>query len=285
MRKQLNTGLSIALVPLVIILMTYMFSSCSSADGNNPGHEYMMDMGHSVSYEANMYDEFYYNRWDPEQYYKLSAPRSSVPGTIPRGEAGIHQYYTTHIPEKYVEALQDEEINGSVPYYYGDTEEERQRAIKEIINNPLPITKQSLANGKELFDVDCAICHGPKADGNGYLVRDGGKFPAQPANLVSDDFISSSNGRFYHAIMHGKNVMSSYADRLSYTERWEVIQYIRSLQAAAKGKVYNETENTLNTTDKVGASINSAPTSSSNGSETTVIHVGMTVDSTKSSTH
>lgn len=74
----------------------------------------------------------------------------------------------------------------------------------------------------------------------GYLVRDDGKYPAQPAILVSDEFIAASNGRFYHAIMHGKNVMGAYSDKLSYKERWEVIQYIRSLQAQAKGLKYDE---------------------------------------------
>jgi hypothetical protein len=34
-----------------------------------------------------------------------------------------------------------------------------------------------------------------KADGGGYLVRDnGGKYPAQPANLVDSQFVFSTNG-------------------------------------------------------------------------------------------
>lgn len=32
--------------------------SCSPADGNNSGHEYMPDMAHSVAYEANV-DNYY----------------------------------------------------------------------------------------------------------------------------------------------------------------------------------------------------------------------------------
>ena len=65
-----------------------------------------------------------------------------------------------------------------------------------------------------MYDIYCGICHGEKADGNGYLVRDDGKYPAQPAILVSDEFIAASNGRFYHAIMHGKNVMGAYSEKL-----------------------------------------------------------------------
>jgi hypothetical protein len=71
----------------------------------------------------------------------------------------------------------------------------------------------------------------------------------QPANFLLDDLINSSNGRYYHAIIYGKNLMGGYADKLSYEERWNVIQYIRSLQAASKKLEYSEKANTFNTTD------------------------------------
>ena len=68
--------------------------------------------------------------------------------------------------------------------------------------------------------------------GLGYLVReDGGVYPAQPANFLLEEFVQASEGRYYHSIMYGKNVMGGYADKLSYEERWQVIHYIRSLQA------------------------------------------------------
>ena len=64
--------------------------------------------------------------------------------------------------------------------------------------------------------MQCAICHGEKADGAGYLVRDdGGKYPVQPANLTQEQFVNSSNGLYYHAIVYGRNLMGSYADKLS----------------------------------------------------------------------
>jgi hypothetical protein len=61
-----------------------------------------------------------------------------------------------------------------------------------------------------------------------------------------DDLINSSNGRYYFSLIYGKNVMGGYADKLSFVERWQVIHYIRSLQAASKTLIYNEKMNTLN---------------------------------------
>ena len=40
--------------------------------------------------------------------------------------------------------------------------------------------------------------------------------------------------------------MGNYADKLSYEERWDVIHYIRSCQAAEKQLEYSDKLNTLN---------------------------------------
>ena len=230
---------------------TMTFEACSPANGNNPGHEYMPDMAHSVAVEANAYDDYSLHTWDKESVKSLketSMPRKPVTGSIARGYAGMSNSAAADARMKEMTGQGRgiyTPINGNVPYYYSDTEEERTRANKEIVMNPYPITKAGIEKGKELYLIYCGICHGEKAAGDGYLVRDGGKYPAQPANLVSDTFLHSNNGRFYHAIMYGKNVMGSYADKLSYEERWQVIHYIRSCEAASKNFDYSEESNTF----------------------------------------
>jgi len=225
--------------------------SCGPAGVNEPGDEYMPDMGHSIAYEANYYDYYPYNRWgSADEYYEMAKPRKPVNGTIPRGAAG-------HAVSDNMNSI-TVPPNGSVPYYYADTEAERTRAMNEITRNPFPITESGLKIGKELYDINCGICHGAKADGNGWLVDEKNPnpaYPAQPALLNNDEFTAASEGRFYHAIMHGKNVMGGYADKLSYEERWQVIHYIRALQAKDRKLVYSETANTLNQFATPGASM------------------------------
>jgi len=193
-----------------ILAIMLGFTSCQQAGVNNPGSEYMPDMYHSIAYEAN-YETYYpRNQWtDEKTYLKYAHPRKPVNGTISR----------------------DNGVSDSRPFYYGDTEEERQRAINEITKAPFEPTVEGLAKGKHLYDIYCAICHGEKGDGEGYLVReDGGVFPAMPANFLSDDLKNSSDGRYYYTIMKGRNMMESFYDKLDYEERWQVIQYIRTLQ-------------------------------------------------------
>lgn len=219
----------------------------------------MPDMAHSIAYESNVYGNYYLNTWDSASVFlrkDLSGVRLPVKGTIPRGYAG---YMNSDASE--FEAIHNTlrggtnmqaiavPLNSHVPYHYTDTEDERTRASQEIINNPFPITEKGLASGKALYDIQCGICHGEKGDGLGYLVSDANpnaKYPAAPANFLQDTFYNSTNGRYYHAIMYGKNVMGSYADKLNFEERWQVIHYIRALQAKEKKLVYNATANTFN---------------------------------------
>jgi cytochrome c553 len=240
---------------LIAVSLLISFEACSPAKGDNSGHEYMPDMGHSVAYEPNRIDEYSLHTWNDESVRTVNqlwgTPRVPVKGAIARGSVGMASHGND---EEYVNSMKgvgnrgvSTPINGNVPYYYTDTEEERTRATKEIVMNPFPITKSGLEKGKELWIIYCGICHGEKCEGNGYLVREDetAKYPAQPANLVLDTFVNGNNGRLYHAIMYGKNVMGNYADKLSYEERWQVIHYIRSCQATGKQLQYNEKWNTF----------------------------------------
>ena len=250
--KNLQKNLLVGIAALCLVLL---LNSCQQAGGDATGSEFMPDMYHSIAYEANYYDYYYYNTWGSEdEYYQFAQPRKPVEGTIARGYAGIATATSdTDVMSKMMSMSGQGShsgisipFNGNVPYYYADSDEERLRASREILNNPFPITSDGLARGKLLYEINCGICHGNKGDGNGYLVAEENtnvKYPAQPAILTAEQFDTASNGQLYHAIMYGKNVMGGYADKLSYEERWQVIHYIRALQAKEEKKEYSEQVN------------------------------------------
>ncbi len=250
---------------IYIVALVVTFYSCSPADGNHPGTEYMPDMGHSIAVEGNVYTYYFLNTWDSASTIKLkdlAIPKDPPEGTVARGYAGVALAAGERTSDEVIADLRGTNsingiavpINGSVPYHYEDTEEERTRATAEIIDNPFPITADGLEEGEVLYNRYCGICHGENGGGLGYLVREAdpakgieaGKYPVAPANLLLDSYASSSNGRYYHAIMYGKNVMGAYKGKLSYEERWNVIHWVRHLQAKDKGLVYDETDNAYN---------------------------------------
>lgn len=232
-------------ISAVLFIATFaaMFHYCSPSGMNKTGHEYMPDMVHPVSYEANVYSAYSWNHWDKASAfskYSLSQPQGKVAGTIPRGMTA--NYYGA------AGTARGAMLNGEAPFYYTNSEAERTRCSNEIMANPLPITKAGLAAAKPLYEIYCGVCHGNKGNGQGFLVSEenpAAKYGAQPANFLKDEFLGASDGRYIFGIMYGKNVMGSYADKLSWEERWQVIHYIRSLQAASLNAEYSEGANTF----------------------------------------
>ena len=248
------------------LLFAVMLTACSDAEGEFPGSEYMPDMAHSVAMEANTYNYYYYNTWDDRSTVKLgelSYPKYTVKGTVPRGYAGAYSPgmqppASLDEAESMLGSMVDGDhlnaiavpTNGHVPYYYDDTPEGRDQAIADNATNPFPITEDGLARGANIYGIFCAICHGEAGDGLGYIYdtdkNPQAKYPAAPASFLRPEFIEASNQRYYHAIMYGYNVMGAYADKMSYEERWQVIHYIRTLQAKENGTEYSPAANTLN---------------------------------------
>jgi len=129
----------------------------------------------------------------------MSAMRPPVPGTVPRG---------------------------FTPYRYavGDS----LLAQKELVN-PLPRTAEVLGRGQRVFMTYCVVCHGPKGDGQGYIVP---KFP-MPPSLLSPKVSGWPDGRIFHTVTRGQNLMPSYASQILPEDRWAVILYVRALERAA----------------------------------------------------
>ena len=106
-------------------------------------------------------------------------------------------------------------------------------AMSAQVKNPMPplVTKDSLEAAR-LFNINCAICHGAGAQGNGPLSTSG-KIGAI-ANLTLPLYVDMADGTMYHSLQYGKNNMGSYAPQLSRQQRWQIIQYIRTLQPKAE---------------------------------------------------
>lgn len=92
---------------------------------------------------------------------------------------------------------------------------------------PLPATENSLQRGNVLYHLNCAMCHGPEGKGNGTLA---GYFEPRPADLTSDAVRGLSEADLFRIITRGKGRMPPLAENLLVNERWDVVNYVRTLQ-------------------------------------------------------
>ena len=176
------------------ILCMLLCASCVR-NPENPGREFIPDMAHSKAYEG-----YFENPGAPILKDGMNAqlpPKGSI--------------------------AQSFEV-----YPYPNTTDGYEVAGRAYINEFNFSSEEIAGEGKRLFNIYCAICHGEEGDGKGHLVEIE-KFP-QPPSYYRDDILALPEGKKYHSVMYGKGMMGSYAAQLNHEERWLVLSYVQTMQ-------------------------------------------------------
>ncbi len=114
---------------------------------------------------------------------------------------------------------------GFTPYKFGYNADQAEKELK----NPYAgqMTADVLNVGQKYFETNCMACHGMKGLGDGPVSL---KMPIKVPALVSEKVTKWSDARIYHTISMGQGVMGSYASHIPQASRWQVVNYIRTLQ-------------------------------------------------------
>ena len=92
--------------------------------------------------------------------------------------------------------------------------------------NPLAANESSLAAGQKIYSKTCAKCHGKTGDADGPAVIE---LNIHPAKLSDPKVATESDGSLFWKITTGKKPMPTYGKRFSETDRWNLVNYIRTL--------------------------------------------------------
>lgn len=100
-------------------------------------------------------------------------------------------------------------------------------ASADKIQNPLKGDAKAAASGKKTYKMLCFVCHGPKGKGDGMA---GAGLTPKPTNFTTEEFQSQTDGAIYWKITEGRTPMASYKTALPEKKRWELVNYLRTLQ-------------------------------------------------------
>ncbi len=195
-----------SLTLLAVSGVMLVISSCDQANPLSPGLEYMPDMYRSEAYKP----------YTANPVYKDSLEaRKPVPGTISQGAN----------PNTAMS------INQMI-YPYPDSPEGYEAAGMNL-KNPLEHSQANIEAGKAIFTKMCIHCHGAKGDGQGSLKVAGEAFPVP--SYSSDALKNLPEGKMFHTLNYGRNLMGSHASQLSKEERWKCVLWVQELQKQALG--------------------------------------------------
>ena len=116
-------------------------------------------------------------------------------------------------------AAVSEEQPGSKEKWAAPAAEARKR-------NPVAVNESSLGAGKKIYLKRCLACHGKTGNGDGPDAADLG---IHPAKFSDPALLEETDGALFWKITVGKKPMPNYGTRLSPTDRWNVINYLRTL--------------------------------------------------------
>jgi mono/diheme cytochrome c family protein len=92
---------------------------------------------------------------------------------------------------------------------------------------PAPVTAQTMARGRERFDIYCSPCHGSTGQGDGMVVLRGYR---RPPSFHQDRLRGAPVGHFFDVITNGFGAMPDYASQVRAEDRWAIVAYVRALQ-------------------------------------------------------
>ena len=92
--------------------------------------------------------------------------------------------------------------------------------------NPVPANANTIALGQKLFVSNCMICHGQTGKGDG---PGGAALEKRPTDLAARVRAGATDGELFWKITEGRSPMLSWKGSLTEIQRWELVNYIKTL--------------------------------------------------------
>lgn len=178
------------------------------------------DMDWQAKYTAQAENTFYPDGRDD---------RPMVPGTAMRG-------YSWETKEIFVDEYRFDKAENP-PLYTGKHDDG-----SWYEGFPVEVDLLMIEEGREKYQIFCAVCHGESGNGVGVLAANDQRtanigYFGNIASFHQDRLRAAPEGYIFDVITNGYNTMYPYGMKLTPEERWAVIAYVRALQLASHASV------------------------------------------------
>ena len=234
--------LSIVLAAVLVVLLALVV--VARPDLTQPNWEFLPEMKHSPAMHALEATPLFPNG---------RTHQTPVSGTIPRGQLPLHYAATKEdavrageeLLNPYQQRIDEREESAPAP----DVEAAGAPAAPTALNavpDPHAELAASVERGQSLFRVYCQSCHGASGAGDGPVAQRG--FPPPPP-LPTGKSAQMKDGQLFHILTYGQGSMDSMAAQLDRNQRWDAVNFVRSLQADAAAQVTALPTETLPSTE------------------------------------
>jgi mono/diheme cytochrome c family protein len=95
------------------------------------------------------------------------------------------------------------------------------------LKNPVPVSAAGLSSAKAIYADKCVQCHGETGKGDG---PESTSYSPLPASISDPQRMSAvTDGELFWKITEGRRPMPSFRKQLNDEQRWQLVNYIRSL--------------------------------------------------------
>ena len=157
-----------------------------------------------------------------------------------RPEDVIHRvpWFATMVTQRSIKpyTMPRDPVEGTVPVTGAALTPDLETAGRLV--NPRTRTSESINRGKFLYETYCLVCHGETGRGDGPISSEAGGPFFGVRSVVTDTVRRQTDGYLYGVVVNaqgmGRGLMPRYGDKVRGADRWDLVNYVRTLQGLAQ---------------------------------------------------
>jgi len=232
-------GALLLLIPPIAIFSTY------GSTNRKPRLHVVPDMDWQHKFKTQVLSPNIADKDSPEYLFtNRRAMRQPVEGSVRSGSLETNSEMFRGIKKEFAHADSHASatvgLKSNTPVSTGVQEEENVDQYITGFPEGFELSAETLARGKQRFEIYCSACHGYAGNGDGLVnqralaLAANGKATWTAAKSLHDptvkDAAANPTGRIFDTITNGRNTMGPYKNQISVEDRWAIVAYVKALQ-------------------------------------------------------